>query len=211
VVRKAHREWLVSYLGSARRRFRDPSVLALRKELKRQCETAAAPGRRCRFVECTLQHAARQLPCETRPEAAVLEFTGAVFCLQPPGDTPTRRSVFDSLLAGCIPVFFTNLTAHMQYAPFGFLPPDPDLYSVTLAPSFLASNGSAANFFDELLRVPDSHVRQMQRTIVDDILPRIVYRDPSSADAGFDDALDTGLRYLFGMLDREDAARHAIR
>lgn len=210
MVRNARRELLVSYLGSARRRFRDPRVLELRKELKRQCETAPRP--RCRFVECTLRYAAaRQLPCETRPEAAVLEFTTAVFCLQPPGDTPTRRSVFDCLLAGAIPVFLTNLTAHAQYAPFGFLPPDPDLYSVTLPPIFLASNASAANFLDELLRVPDSRVRQMQRTIVDDILPRIVYRNPSSdADAGFDDAFDIAVRYLFDMLDREDAG-HVIR
>nr|GEV69783.1 hypothetical protein CTI12_AA330670 [Tanacetum cinerariifolium] len=33
----------------------------------------------------------------------------------PPGDTPTRRSAFDSLLAGCIPVFFEELSAKKQY------------------------------------------------------------------------------------------------
>ncbi|KAJ6849159.1 uncharacterized protein M6B38_270945 [Iris pallida] len=37
------------------------------------------------------------------------------FCLQPPGDTPTRRSTFDGILAGCVPVFFEELGARAQY------------------------------------------------------------------------------------------------
>ncbi|PQQ04785.1 hypothetical protein Pyn_11195 [Prunus yedoensis var. nudiflora] len=39
----------------------------------------------------------------------------ASFCLQPPGDTPTRRSTFDSIVAGCIPVFFEESSARAQY------------------------------------------------------------------------------------------------
>ena len=39
----------------------------------------------------------------------------AVFCLQPPGDMPTRKSVFDSVLSGCIPVLFHPLTARYMY------------------------------------------------------------------------------------------------
>jgi hypothetical protein len=39
----------------------------------------------------------------------------AVFCLQPPGDMPTRKSVFDSILSGCIPVLFHPLTARYMY------------------------------------------------------------------------------------------------
>lgn len=39
----------------------------------------------------------------------------AVFCLQPPGDMPTRKSVFDSALSGCIPVLFHPLTARYMY------------------------------------------------------------------------------------------------
>ena len=39
----------------------------------------------------------------------------AVFCLQPPGDMPTRKSLFDSILSGCIPVLFHPLTARYMY------------------------------------------------------------------------------------------------
>ncbi|XWS09224.1 hypothetical protein CRYUN_Cryun40dG0067200 [Craigia yunnanensis] len=33
-------------------------------------------------------------------------FQSSIFCLQPLGDSYTRRSIFDSILAGCIPVLF---------------------------------------------------------------------------------------------------------
>ncbi|XP_064638702.1 uncharacterized protein LOC135494545 [Lineus longissimus] len=32
----------------------------------------------------------------------------STFCLQPPGDSPTRKSIYDSILAGCIPVLFDH-------------------------------------------------------------------------------------------------------
>ena len=32
----------------------------------------------------------------------------SVFCLQPPGDSPTRKSFFDSVVSGCIPVLFQS-------------------------------------------------------------------------------------------------------
>lgn len=34
----------------------------------------------------------------------------STFCLQPPGDSPTRKGFFDSLLLGCIPVIFREGT-----------------------------------------------------------------------------------------------------
>lgn len=40
----------------------------------------------------------------------------SIFCLQPLGDTPTRKSLFDSILHGCIPVVFHPLTASAMYA-----------------------------------------------------------------------------------------------
>ena len=39
----------------------------------------------------------------------------SVFCLQPPGDMPTRKAVFDAILSGCIVVLFHPLTAKFMY------------------------------------------------------------------------------------------------
>jgi hypothetical protein len=39
----------------------------------------------------------------------------SVFCLNPPGDLPTRKGLFDAILLGCIPVTFNPLTASAMY------------------------------------------------------------------------------------------------
>ncbi len=39
----------------------------------------------------------------------------SVFCLSPPGDSPTRKGIFDALLAGCIPVVNDPFTLGDQY------------------------------------------------------------------------------------------------
>lgn len=48
--------------------------------------------------ECSHEHRITTIPWMLK----------SVFCLQPPGDSPTRKSIYDSILSGCIPVFFTN-------------------------------------------------------------------------------------------------------
>jgi len=42
-------------------------------------------------------------------------YRDSVFCLEPPGDTPTRSSLWDALTNGCIPVMFS----HLALFPFG--------------------------------------------------------------------------------------------
>ena len=194
MVKNAKREWVVSYLGSAKRRFRDPNVLEFRKDLKRQCETEP---QHCRFMDCTMQYRRSQLPCEDHPETVLLELANAIFCLQPPGDTPTRKSVFDSLLTGCIPVFFSNLTAHLQYSPFGFLPQDPNLYSITFSQESVAN--SSSSFVQYLLNIPPARIHEMQQTIIYKIIPHIIYAHPSGSTT-FHDAMDIGLHYLLNTL-----------
>ena len=36
--------------------------------------------------------------------------SASVFCLEPAGDTPFRRSIADSIALGCIPVLFNNVS-----------------------------------------------------------------------------------------------------
>ncbi|KAE8657353.1 xyloglucan galactosyltransferase KATAMARI1-like protein isoform 2 [Hibiscus syriacus] len=63
----------------------------------------------CHMVDCS------NGICEHDPIRFMKPMLQATFCLQPPGDTPTRRSTFDAITAGCIPVFFEELTAKLQY------------------------------------------------------------------------------------------------
>eukprot|EP00250_Pteridium_aquilinum_P018763 c24204_g1_i1 orf=834-2471(-) len=191
-VKGAKREWLVSYLGSARRKFRHESMLRFRQELKRQCDEEKG---KCRFMDCTLQYTQTQIPCENEPEIVTLEFSNAIFCLQPEGDTPTRKSIFDSMLAGCIPVVFSNFTAHFQYD--AFLPSDPSLYSVFLHKENISLGHS--NFVHELAQIPLEKVHLMQDTIREHILPHIIFSLPSSS-ITFHDAFDLSLQRLFSNL-----------
>eukprot|EP00633_Aureoumbra_lagunensis_P008594 CAMPEP_0197324132 /NCGR_PEP_ID=MMETSP0891-20130614/70925_1 /TAXON_ID=44058 ORGANISM="Aureoumbra lagunensis, Strain CCMP1510" /NCGR_SAMPLE_ID=MMETSP0891 /ASSEMBLY_ACC=CAM_ASM_000534 /LENGTH=144 /DNA_ID=CAMNT_0042816893 /DNA_START=1178 /DNA_END=1609 /DNA_ORIENTATION=+ len=48
-------------------------------------------------------------------------FQRSVFCLQPGGDSPGRKSISDAITQGCIPVLFGNVSA-AQYA--WFYPPE---------------------------------------------------------------------------------------
>lgn len=58
-------------------------------------------------------HLARQpitplKPRQPPPQSFASRYAECDFCLHPPGDTRARRGIFDSLLAGCVPVLFDS-------------------------------------------------------------------------------------------------------
>ncbi|XP_074646795.1 uncharacterized protein LOC141902800 [Tubulanus polymorphus] len=60
----------------------------------------------------SVYHPMPQFECQVQAENSASVVTGLMrrskFCLQPPGDSPTRKSFYDSLLSGCIPVVFES-------------------------------------------------------------------------------------------------------
>ena len=48
-------------------------------------------------------------------DAAKYVNLNSVFCLNPPGDMPTRKGFFDTILAGCIPVTTDHYSAYDQW------------------------------------------------------------------------------------------------
>jgi hypothetical protein len=67
------------------------------------------------------------VPCND-PPVLLSAMYQSEFCLQPPGDSPTRRSFFDAMLVGCIPVIFQKEAAWSQYV--HHLPENGASYSV---------------------------------------------------------------------------------
>lgn len=111
--------------------------------------------------------------CALNPQAPIRAFLESVFCLQPPGDSATRKSLFDCLLAGAIPVLFDNMTAAQQYQ--WHLPRDTASYAITIDPKqVVAGELDVAN---KLLEVPKEVIATMQATIID-MLPRLIYKKP---------------------------------
>ncbi|CAA0842227.1 root hair specific 8 [Striga hermonthica] len=89
----------------------------------------------------------------------------------PPGDSPTRKSVFDSLVSGCIPVLFDPFTAYYQY-PWHF-PEDRDKYSVFVDKDEVRNR--TVNVVERLMKIPLRERENMRRYIVFELLPGLVY------------------------------------
>ncbi|XP_058776021.1 probable xyloglucan galactosyltransferase GT20 [Vicia villosa] len=99
---RSNRKNLMSFAGTARNDADDH----IRSIIIDQCSLKS--DSKCKFLSCSSDKC-------NEPESIIELFVESEFCLQPPGDSPTRKSVFDSLISGCIPVIFDPFTAYYQY------------------------------------------------------------------------------------------------
>lgn len=116
--------------------------------------------------------------------------TKSQFCLQAPGDSFTRRSTFDSVLAGCIPVLFSPHTAYSQYS--WYMPAEAkEAYSVYLD----EKREGSKRIEEELLKIPSEEVKRMREVVIN-MIPGLTYAHPNASDVGFRDAVDVALVHL---------------
>lgn len=143
----------------------------------------------CGLLDC------QKIKCAHNPEPIRDMLLQSQFCLQPPGDSPTRRSTFDGLIAGCIPIFFHNDSAYSQYT--WHLPQDPDHYSVFISPHDLLHKGLKVQ--DVLSRYSEERISRMRQNIIE-MIPRLIYVSSSAvaelASAGMKDAFDVSLEAM---------------
>ncbi|KAL3680488.1 hypothetical protein R1sor_023444 [Riccia sorocarpa] len=142
----------------------------------------------CHFLKC------EKGVCH-RPDTTMDLFLHSHFCMQPPGHNPTRRSVFDSLIGGCIPVLFDTFTAYYQYP--WHLPEDANSFSVYI-PSEHVRTGKA-NIVEILKKISGEERAAIRARIINDILPGLVYSKPGSKHPSFRDAFDISIE---GLLQR---------
>ncbi|KAL8141651.1 hypothetical protein V2J09_014683 [Rumex salicifolius] len=169
------RKNLVSFVGAPRPKDRE----SIRSILIEQCTSASD---KCGFFDCSERRC-------TKTEVVVENLMDSEFCLQPPGDSPTRKSVFDSLVAGCIPVLFDPFTAYYQYP--WHLPANRSEYSVFVDQE--AVRRREVNVIDRLAAVPAERKAEMRRRIVDEVLPGLVYADPEGKLERFEDAFTVAI------------------
>lgn len=179
IVRRTRRDSLVVFVGAPRS---GTQAGTLRGELMKECESSSS----CYLVSCWV------VSCIRNPELLTGAFLTSVFCLQPPGDSPTRKGVFDSLVAGCIPVFFQDNTALTQYK--WHLPANGDSFSVSFDGEKVA-NGTV-DVIRELRQIPKARIRSMQTTIRESIMPQIIYRKPGKSPVRMKDAFDVTIDNL---------------
>ncbi|XP_010521851.1 PREDICTED: probable xyloglucan galactosyltransferase GT11 [Tarenaya hassleriana] len=187
-MRRIKRRYLFSFVGAPRPNLGD----SIRTEIMDQCK---ASRRKCKLLECV----SGSQKCY-KPDQIMKFFLSSTFCLQPPGDSYTRRSTFDSILAGCIPVFFHPGSAYAQY--IWHLPKDREKYSV-----FIPANevkGGKVSIERALSKVPRAKVVAMREEVIK-LIPRVMYFDPSSKRVGgFEDAFDVAVK---GVLERVEGIR----
>lgn len=164
VVKSSPRAYLFSFSGA----LRPQMSMSIRGILSQQCAEA---GSACTRLDCAT------IKCSHEPEAIYTSLLNATFCLQPRGDTATRRSVIDSIVAGCIPVFFHEDTARTQYR--WHLPSDYENFSVFI-PEAQMKDGTA-NVQRLLAAYTAEQVARMRERLIA-IMPHVLYRHPMSMD-----------------------------
>ncbi|KAF3457368.1 hypothetical protein FNV43_RR02025 [Rhamnella rubrinervis] len=193
-MRKRERSYLFSFAGAPR----PGSNFSIRSELVNQCKSSP---KHCNFMGC--YGSSMTNPCES-PEKVMGLFQNSIFCLQPVGDAYTRRSTFDSILAGCIPVFFHPRTAYTQYQ--WYFQKNYRKYSVFISQNDIKEKRVLIS--DKLLGVSKDQVMKMREEIIG-MIPKVVYGDWSSSrfERKFEDAFDVAVK---GMLERVEKVRKKI-
>lgn len=179
------RKHLVSFAGAAR----PDAPENIRSILIKQCTSVEI--QKCQFLDCSSRGC-------SQPESVIELFMESEFCLQPPGDSPTRKSVFDSLVSGCVPVMFDPFTAYYQYP--WHLPEDHGKYSVFIDQKEVREK--EVNVVEKLMKITKKERDDMRRFIVYELLPGLVYGDTDSQLERFQDAFSITISNLLERVNR---------
>ncbi|GMH05599.1 hypothetical protein Nepgr_007439 [Nepenthes gracilis] len=190
-MRRQQRRYLFSFAGAPRPDRPD----SIRNQIINQCQMA---GGKCMLIQCNNSGNKCHKPAEL-----MKMFQSSIFCLQPPGDSYTRRSAFDAILAGCIPVFFHPGSAYIQY--LWHLPRDYTKYSVFI--SMYDVRDGKVSIERELQRIPEQRIWAMREEVIK-LIPSIIYADPRCRLETVDDAFDLAVK---GVLERVEKIKEDIR
>ncbi|XP_015947091.1 probable xyloglucan galactosyltransferase GT17 [Arachis duranensis] len=183
------RPYLFSFVGGTRHGLEKAKI---RDEILKQCKNSM----KCELVQCG------NGASKCHDPMAVLEvMSKSRFCLQAPGDSFTRRSTFDSILAGCIPVFFSSHTAYTQYA--WYLPDEKNTYSV-----FIDENdcGEGKKSIEEVLMGISKEDEEKMRVAVINLIHKVTYMHPNASvveDVSFGDVVDIALERLSRIVEEK--------
>lgn len=183
-MRGLDRKWLFSFAGAPR----PDNPKSIRGQIIEQCRKSRVG----KLLECDFGES----KCHS-PSSIMQMFQSSLFCLQPQGDSYTRRSAFDSMLAGCIPVFFHPGSAYTQYT--WHLPKNYTLYSVFIPEDDVRKKNMSIE--ERLLQIPPERVREMREHVIG-LIPRLVYADPRSKLETFEDAFDVAVQAVIDKVTK---------
>ncbi|KAK5819182.1 xyloglucan galactosyltransferase MUR3 [Gossypium arboreum] len=183
-MRKLERKWLFSFAGAPR----PGNPKSIRGQIIDQCRNSKV----CKLLECDFGES----KCHS-PSSIMQMFQSSLFCLQPQGDSYTRRSAFDSMLAGCIPVFFHPGSAYTQYT--WHLPKNFTTYSVFIPEDDIRKRNVSIE--ERLSQISPEQVKIMRETVIN-LIPRLIYADPRSKLETLQDAFDVAVQAVIDKVTR---------
>lgn len=178
-LRTRQRHTLFCFAGAPRRLIKND----FRALLLSQCNESGA----CRAVDCG------GTKCSNGTSEILKTFLDSDFCLQPRGDSLTRRSTFDCMVAGSIPVFFWRRSAYFQYR--WFFPQETESYSVFIHRDEVKNGTSIKSVLEKISK---EKVEEMRNKVID-YIPNIIYAKPNVGIEGVRDAFDIAVE---GVLKR---------
>ncbi|KAG8389145.1 hypothetical protein BUALT_Bualt02G0198700 [Buddleja alternifolia] len=188
-MRKLDRKYLFCFAGAPR----PGNSKSIRGQIIDQCKNSKV----CKLLECDLGES----KCHS-PSSIMQMFQSSLFCLQPQGDSYTRRSAFDSMLAGCIPVFFHPGSAYIQYT--WHLPKNYSQYSVFIPEEDVRKNNMTIE--QRLSQISVKQVKEMREVVIN-LIPRLIYADPRSKLETLKDAFDVAVQ---AVIDKVTKSRKDI-
>lgn len=186
-VREKQRNTLFCFAGAPRGMFRND----FRGVLLSQCRDS---GESCRVVDCGGSK------CANGTSAIMESFLDSEFCLQPRGDSFTRKSIFDCMIAGSIPVFFWRRSAYLQYE--WFLPSEPGSFSVFIDRNDVKNGTSIKAVLESYSK---EEVRAMREKVIE-FMPKFVYARSLEGIKGIKDAFDVALDGVFRRVKNQEEA-----
>ncbi|KAJ7957260.1 Xyloglucan galactosyltransferase KATAMARI1 [Quillaja saponaria] len=190
-IKGTTRQYLFTFAGAPRPDLED----SIRGKVIDECRSSNA----CKFVDCSSSGGNN---CD-KPVNIMRVFQSSVYCLQPTGDSYTRRSIFDSILSGCIPVFFHPGTAYSQY--LWHLPKNRTKYSVYIPVRTVKEWD--VNVEKVLLGISKEEESAMREEVIK-LIPKIIYANPMSKLETTEDAFDLAIK---SVLERVENVRKVIR
>ncbi|KAE8681747.1 Xyloglucan galactosyltransferase KATAMARI1 [Hibiscus syriacus] len=183
-MRKLERKWLFSFAGAPR----PGNPKSIRGQIIDQCRKSNV----CKLLECDFGES----KCHS-PSSIMQMFQSSLFCLQPQGDSYTRRSAFDSMLAGCIPVFFHPGSAYTQYT--WHLPKNYTTYSVFIAEDDIRNRNVSIE--ERLSQISPEQVKIMREAVIN-LIPSLIYANPQSKLETLRDAFDVAVQAVINKVTK---------
>ncbi|KAA8550696.1 hypothetical protein F0562_002380 [Nyssa sinensis] len=183
-MRKLERKWLFSFAGAPR----PGNLKSIRGQIIDQCKNSKVG----KLLECDFGES----KCHS-PSSIMQMFQSSHFCLQPQGDSYTRRSAFDSMLAGCIPVFFHPGSAYTQYT--WHLPRNYSKYSVFIPEDDIRKRNVSIE--QRLSQISPEQVKIMREEVIS-LIPRLIYADPRSKLETLKDAFDVAVQAVIDKVTK---------